>query len=186
MLMKLKYYMRGLGIGIILTTLILTIANPKEKLSDTEVIKRAKALGMVDAKELEDKSLSKVLENSKLTLAPSVTPTIALTPEPTITPEPTQVPTPKPTLAPTQAVEIPANEDRDGVNTGELITFSVVPGMSSGKVAAMLVEKGLIKDADDFNQYIVKVGKASVIRVGDYTLPKGASYEDIITKITTK
>ncbi len=187
--MKLKYYMRGLGIGIILTTLILIIANPKDKISDAEIRERAKALGMVDQK---DKSLSEVLENSKLTLAPTVAPTSAPSPEPTMAPESTQEPTatpepsPTPKPTPTPVVEIPEDDSRDGENNGELVTFSVEPGMSSGKVAAMLVEEGLIKDADEFNQFIVKEGKASIIRVGTYTLPKGASYEDIVMKITTK
>jgi hypothetical protein len=182
--MKLKYYMRGLGIGIVLTTLILIIANPKDKLTDTEIMERAKALGMVEAKDLEDKALSEVLESIKPSVTPSVAPTVAPTPEPSKAPEPTKAPTPTP--KPTPVVELPKDDNRDGENKGELVNFSVEPGMSSGKVAAMLVEKGLIKDAEDFNQYIVKVGKASVIRVGTYTLPKGATYEEIATKITTK
>ena len=32
--MKLKYYMRGLGIGILITTLIFAAAGKKEKLTD--------------------------------------------------------------------------------------------------------------------------------------------------------
>ena len=47
--MKLKYYLRGLGIGIILTTIILTISysGRKTELTDEEIIKRAEVLGMV-------------------------------------------------------------------------------------------------------------------------------------------
>lgn len=46
--MKLKYYLRGLGLGIILTGLILVIArNLNGGMSDKEIIKRAEALGMV-------------------------------------------------------------------------------------------------------------------------------------------
>jgi hypothetical protein len=182
--MKLKYYMRGLGIGIILTTLILTIANPKEKLTDTEIKDRAKALGMVEETEKEDKTLSELLDDIKPTLKPSVAPTEA--PEPTSLPEPTITPIPTPEPTPTPAVEIPENENRDGENVGELVTFTVEQGMSSRKVADMLVEKGLIKDSKDFNQFIVGEGKASVIHIGTYTLPKGASYEEIVTKITAK
>lgn len=196
--MKLKYYMRGLGIGIVLTTLILTIANPKEKLTDQEIMERAKALGMQDVGEVEDKSLSEVLGSGKPTVMPSVTPaqpsitpiiTPTPSPEPTATPQPTKEPkaSPKPTLA--LEPEQPKDNEQaknDGVNQGELITFTVEPGMSSGKVAALLVKEGLIQDADDFNQYIVKEGKASVIRVGTYTLPIGVSYDEIVAKLTEK
>ena len=47
--MKLKYYLRGLGIGIIITTLVLMIAysGHKTELTDEEIIARAEALGMV-------------------------------------------------------------------------------------------------------------------------------------------
>ncbi len=180
--------MRGLGIGIVLTTLLLTIANPKEKLTDTEIKERAKELGMVDKKEEEDASISELLEKNKPTTKPSTAPTQApeptALPEPTLTPTTTPEPTPEPT--PTPAVEIPVNDNRDGENTGELVTFTVDQGMSSGKVAAMLLEKGLIKDSEEFNRFIVEEGKAGVIRIGTYTLPKGASYEEILTKITTK
>ena len=49
--MKLKYYLRGMGIGIILTALVMGFAlgGRKATLSDAEVIKRAKALGMIEA-----------------------------------------------------------------------------------------------------------------------------------------
>ena len=52
--MKLKYYLRGLGVGIICTAILMGIAlsgNKKEKLTDTEIIERAKLLGMVMADE---------------------------------------------------------------------------------------------------------------------------------------
>ena len=48
--MKLKYYLRGLGVGVICTAIIMGIAlsgNKKEKLTDAEIIERARLLGMV-------------------------------------------------------------------------------------------------------------------------------------------
>ena len=55
--MKLKYYLRGLGVGIICTAILMGIAlsgNKKEKLTDTEIIERARLLGMVMAEEAQD------------------------------------------------------------------------------------------------------------------------------------
>lgn len=48
--MKLKYYLRGMGIGIILTAIVMGFAlgGRKAAISDAEVIQRAKALGMVE------------------------------------------------------------------------------------------------------------------------------------------
>ena len=47
--MKLKYYLRGLGLGVIFATLIMTISSVihNNNLSDEEIIKRAQKLGMV-------------------------------------------------------------------------------------------------------------------------------------------
>ena len=59
-LMKLKYYMRGLGIGILLTTLLFTLCGYQKKLSDQEIINLAKGLGMETAENEED-PLDKVL-----------------------------------------------------------------------------------------------------------------------------
>lgn len=48
--MGLKYYLRGLGVGIVVTALIMGIATnvQKETLSDEEIKERARALGMVE------------------------------------------------------------------------------------------------------------------------------------------
>lgn len=193
--MKLKYYMRGLGIGIVLTTLILTIGNPKEKLSDEAIMIRAKALGMVMKTEsnedldkaLEDIKPSGILDQQPSTAPtgePTTKPTQQPTPEPTQepTPQPTSEPTPEPTKEPTPTSAPKATETTDNTK----ITFSIQRGMSSGQVAALLEEKGIIEDGNDFNQYIIRMGKASVIKVGTFTLPAGASYEDIINEITSR
>ena len=48
--MNLKYYLRGLGIGIVMTAIIMGIASPakKETLTDKEITEKAKELGMID------------------------------------------------------------------------------------------------------------------------------------------
>ena len=59
--MKLKYYLRGLGIGILITTIIFIIGihvNQDQMFSDEEVIRRAKALGMVWMRRMERRSMN--------------------------------------------------------------------------------------------------------------------------------
>ncbi|WP_026497407.1 hypothetical protein [Butyrivibrio sp. WCD2001] len=65
--MKLKYYLRGLGLGIVLTAVIMGIALGKRtaKMSDEEIIKRAKQLGMVEA-ESTLSSYSETAKNSEV------------------------------------------------------------------------------------------------------------------------
>lgn len=67
-MMNLKYYLRGLGIGIIVTALIMSIAaGGKETLSNEEIKERAIALGMVEEGTLlEDAQAAlNTLENSE-------------------------------------------------------------------------------------------------------------------------
>ena len=60
--MKLKYYLRGLGVGILVTTVILMIAFARhpQKLTDEEIIARAEMLGMV----MEDKEAGESIPKS--------------------------------------------------------------------------------------------------------------------------
>lgn len=209
--------MRGLGIGIILTTLIFSIGGTKEKLTDQEIIARAEALGMVKEDEKE-KNLDNVLAEinqsvtpaQEITNAPTLAPTLAPTAKPTAvptkaptpeptkqptkvpTPEPTKVPSPKPTQKPKPTPTQKPKSDTDDKNQVKdqaekaKITFTISSGMTSEKVAAILKEKGLISSAADFDRYIIRAGKASDIKVGTYTILKGATYSQIISKITTK
>ncbi|MBR1852254.1 MAG: hypothetical protein IJ794_03620, partial [Lachnospiraceae bacterium] len=56
--MKLKYYLRGLATGLVVATLIITIANRDNKpFTDAQVRQRAMELGMVDGDSLKLSSL---------------------------------------------------------------------------------------------------------------------------------
>lgn len=131
--MKLKYYLRGLGIGILVTALILTIApGDKEVLSDAQIRERALQLGMVDGNSLTladvqagtNKGDSQETEESQHagesqtpepetsqsplpTEAPAPTESQepAKSPEPSATPEPTESPEPSATPEPTESLE---------------------------------------------------------------------------------
>ncbi len=54
--MNLKYYLRGLGLGIVMTAIIMGIAaHGKEKsLTEEEIVERAKTLGMIEEEQLEE------------------------------------------------------------------------------------------------------------------------------------
>lgn len=180
--MKLKYYLRGLGIGIILITLIFSISGNKEKLSNKEIISRAEKLGMVMWDEQpsisEAPAVSPVVTGSpEITESPDITGAI----DATITPSPTK----KPDMSDAVPTVAPKPTDKPIVGTSKTeITFTIEQGMSSGKVALLLFNSGLVDNADKFNEYVVQVGKADVIKIGKFTVEKGASYSDIMKVIT--
>ena len=52
--MKFKYYLRGCGIGILFTTIILMISfhSGKNQMTDSQVMERASELGMITTQEM--------------------------------------------------------------------------------------------------------------------------------------
>jgi len=99
--MKRKYYMRGLGIGVLITTIIFTVAVPKKEvaMTDEEVIARAQELGYTKEKQnVTPDDINKVKEQitgeASVTDAPETTSEV--TPEGTPGPTPSPVPTPEP------------------------------------------------------------------------------------------
>ena len=96
--MKRKYYLRGLGLGILVTAIVCSIAGPKAP-SDEDIIKRAEELGYVKAAESDDSSIGiKDLLNKE-------------TPVPTPTEKPvvTETPVPTPTALPPRSLTRPAH-----------------------------------------------------------------------------
>lgn len=60
--MNLKYYLRGLGLGIVMTAVIMgiTVPDKERNLTDEEIVEKAKDLGMI-----EDSELAEYLEEAK-------------------------------------------------------------------------------------------------------------------------
>ncbi len=140
---KKKYYMRGLGIGILLTASIFMIkdnyAKPKI-LSDAEICARAEELGYVLKDDLKLNSGTAIdlddLKN-KLTDTPAPTLTSTSTPVPTETPEPTAGPTEEPaktsTPAPTDT-PVPTNTPAPTATNTPTPTVSPTPAPTSTPV----------------------------------------------------
>ena len=64
--MRLKYFLRGLGIGIVVTTIILAIShNAGRRMSDSEVIGRAKELGMAYTTAAQENSIESAAETTE-------------------------------------------------------------------------------------------------------------------------
>ena len=169
--MKLKYYLRGLGIGILVTAVIMgvTQGSRKETLSDREIRERAAALGMVEpGNSLAD------LEAAETPAATEI-PEAIETPEAAETPAATEAPaateTPEVTARPTQK---PAEEEE-----GSSYTFEIQAGDSSYQVAYRLQQAGLVADARDFDNYLCSKGYDRKLKTGSYEIPETATEEEI-------
>lgn len=187
--MKLKYYLRGLGIGILVTAVIMgvTQGSRKETLSDREIRERAAALGMVEPgnslADLEAAETPAATETPEAVETPAATeiPEAAETPASTETPEAAETPaateapaateTPEVTARPTQK---PAEEEE-----GSSYTFEIQAGDSSYQVAYRLQQAGLVADARDFDNYLCSKGYDRKLKTGSYEIPETATEEEI-------
>lgn len=197
--MKLKYYLRGLGIGILVTTVILSLAGVGRKnMTDEEVVKRAKELGMVESTLLSD-----LPDQTKTDEVRPTEPEISLQPE---TSEPETGPeleesasTPETPEAPEETPEAPeetpvAPEEtpvspEDGnpdIPAGETVTLVIGRGESSTTVSKNLKKAGIVEDAAAFDRFLCNNGYDKKIITGTYEIPYGASEEEIAKIITRK
>ena len=203
---KNKYYMRGVGVGILVCALILIISriNTQAEISDEEIISRARALGMIESGEqslTEATSVSdegdvqdtepspSIAESSEPSAEPSVLPSEEPSPETSAEPsaEPSVVPSEETSAEPSVETSPEASpvEDDDQLLTDLVyVTLTIYSGNSSDTVARRAEELGLITNAKEFDAYLVSNGYANRIRVGSFQIPMGASYEFIAKAIT--
>ena len=107
--MNRKEYVRGLGLGILITAVIFTFFKPETKsMTEEEIIQYAVSLGYEKVEKQEKDPISNLddIKSQAMgtgTPTPTLTPvpTLTLTPEPTNAPTPTLTPTPEPTSTPT-------------------------------------------------------------------------------------
>ena len=174
--MKLKYYLRGIGIGIIVAVAICISAglrngNTGKAMTDEEIKLRAAELGMTEEKVLSDMAAPTVEVTEIVEPEP--------TPEPTKEPEPTPEPTkePEPTPEPTkEPVKEAVSETAD---SADYVTITIERGNGSDTVAKKLAAAGLISDASSYDKWLMQNGYDRVIAAGTHKIPKGAGNEEI-------
>ncbi len=204
--MKLKYYLRGVGAGILFAAVILTISyrtTSGTQLSDAEIIKRAEELGMVRQSDIKMDDI--VAPTTEPTAAPTAEPTAEPTTEPSDTSEATPTPAEEssdtdstdsldaPETSPIpSSTEEPSGETEDStpsaVNESDDIPVSIeiISGMTSEDVAYLLKEKGVLEDVRAFNQFLKQNNYTTRIRVGIFPIEKFAAYQDIADVIVSK
>lgn len=162
--MKLKYYLRGLGIGILVTAAILTIVyHTKGSMSDSQIMKRAAQLGMVMASTEDDTLFA---QTTQVDTTIEETGTISVEETTTVV---------ETTEAVTEAPTEPAVAEA---------VLTISPGMYSESVSAELVRLGIITNQKEFNSYLVNNGYAECIQTGDFKIKADMSYDEIARIIT--
>ena len=201
--MRLKYYLRGLGLGIIFAVFIMMVGyrNHGSSMSDSEIIEKAKALGMVETEDSSGMKNDKKTDNKtdkksdKKTDTSEPDTTIADTSAAEDTQNGTDN-TDADNIAGTADADTTAPSDvaatdsaaSDAAQPQQNTTFTVTVG--SGDTCRMIAERlqaaGIIDDAEKFRAYMGQKGVDQFIADGSHEIPYGASYDDIINILTQK
>lgn len=214
--MKLNYYMRGLGIGIVVTALLMGIASSgkKEQMTDEEIRQRAMEMGMVDGNIVladmpenhEDEEEQKEEGNEKEEVLTSLSGTGSADNKDSA----------KDTQTGRQGQEndkeaenlktengddsegeleeggegpeetLGDNQRENGETVNEIIVISINSGDGSRVVANKLLQAGLIEDAAAFDEYLCRNGYDKRLKTGRHDIPVNATDEEIAASITTK
>lgn len=194
--MKFKYFLRGLGVGIIFASIVCLTAyqgNAKKEITDEEIIRRAKELGMIEKEDkigdlLAQDVLITTEKNEDTVLTTEINEQVDT--EKKIdrqTDTEKQADTEKQTDAEKQeGTEKQTDTEIQQEPENEMITIKIERGASSLPVCKKLEKLGMIEDANDFDAYLIKNGYASKLRVGEHSLKKGMSYHDIAEALSDK
>lgn len=200
--MKLRYYLRGLGIGIAVTALFFVIYTGRVNhgMSDEEVKKRAAELGMIEntvLKPVAGDSDHTAVEEPSTTDEPDTDAPVTEEPKTDapetdgpVTEEPdTQEPdtdgsdTDGPDTEDSTAQEPVTGDDRPAE---EYVQITINRGDSSLTAARKLEEAGVIEDAKDFDRYLSQNGYDKYIKTGVHEIPLTGTYEQIARKLTSR
>lgn len=190
--MNLKRYLRGLGIGIIVTALIIGISSYRktDAISDEEIKSRAQELGMVveaemdSAKEIDEDVLvdNAIDATDQIEVEESVA--TDLNEELEIVNEEDLIEKPEESTELEETSGVPDTDSNDievdpNEEVAEFILLSIHSGESSYAVASELESLEIVENATEFDAYLCTNGYATRIHVGDHEIPVNATYEEI-------
>lgn len=210
--MKLKSYLRGLGLGMIVTTIILvvTFKAAHHEMTDDEIISKARELGMVETSlYASGVTTEEFTEKLTATQAPSQEPTTGkpsgegkTEPETTRREEETTKKEEETTKKPQETTrreeetttkkpqettkrEEETTKKPQETTTGDKEIVLVFENISSAdKASRILYDAGVIQDVDSFNDFLSDNGYARKITEGTFTFKKGMTFEEIAKVIT--
>ena len=180
--MKLKYYLRGLGIGIIVTTIILAscFSMQKPKMTDAQIIEKATQLGMIMpgqdgtvTAETETTEPEETEQKKEQQMAAEESQQETETQTEVTEEQETE------TTQETEASENTENAESEEPTQQEPFTLVINRGDVCRTMCENLAANGVIDDAEGLRKYLSEIGYASFISAGTYQIPYHASYEEI-------
>ena len=202
--MKLRYYLRGLGIGIVVTAFIMSRVSKTEELTDAQIKVRALELGMVEETVLADlpqaaaekdetkedgnsyfdytAGEAEILEQEKSETEKLQEDSGEEVEEDKNEEEiinSTEKMTEIATNEEAKKEEVQLNINNQEEKTEKYIIIAIEPGNGSETVSRRLYNAGLVESAIEYNRFLVENGYDRILVVGNHEIPEGASEEDM-------
>ena len=194
--MNLKYYLRGLGLGIVMTAILLgiTAGGKKETLTDEEIVARAKSLGMADEAELSA-SVEKAKADTEAGLRTEIEKELKNSLQAEIRAE-VMAEIEAEMQAEQVSRQLPEGDAAD--ETGgteeteeapkepepEPVEFTVYSGELPQEISSRLEQAGLVESASEFEKFLLGNGYDRSIVAYKYRIPADADEEQIAKIIT--
>lgn len=207
--MKIRYYLRGLGLGILVTAIFFMVSGKNSQPMSDEMIKaRAKELGMSESvvlselsteEETTEENTTEITTNEEVTTEQVEEETTVT--EETVSEEPVSEETEAEEISSEEAVSEESTEEtvvevasqssstqeaepesetpENTASNTEPVTITVNRGEGSDTVSRRLQEAGLVADAYEYDKYLMANGYDKRIGAGEHVIPAGATWEDI-------
>ena len=186
--MKLKYYLRGVGIGIVGTTIIFMILISLNRIDTKTQEDPDKDAKPQTVAELEENIKETESESSSEAKKPAETEKDALSKkEPETEKDKLPAKEPETEKGIKQEEKTPKTEPDTGKQQQEeKVRFEIRGGEYSDTICKKLKDAGLIDNAEAFNAYLVEKNFDNAILPGTYDIPKDSTYEEIAVLLTAK
>lgn len=189
--MRLKYQLRGLGIGIMITAALLmgfsndedasakadntvVVASTADETTETDITETEAALTTQEEAKTETEAVSNVEESTSEMISEVETENVS-----------EEIQTERPTTEQTDMVETEATEAASSeLASNEAVTIKIVGGDDSGTVSRKLQTAGLVDNAREYDAYLMQHGYDKKIAVGTVEIEKGSSWLEIAEKIS--
>lgn len=208
--MKLKYYLRGLGIGIVVTALLMGYSNKNRAAEPKAEVATEETAGDLLADRNGEATTEEVIEQSTVENV-TVETDSAETSEEEISQEETaselesstqeaETITETESVTETETESVQAEEATDKKEQTQssteadagnallqtTIEINIVRGDDSGTVARKLQNAGMVESATEYDAYLMQHGYDKKIRVGKVEIPVDATWQEIAEYISGK
>lgn len=208
--MKLKYYLRGLGIGIVVTALLMGYSNKNRAAEPKAEVATEETAGNLLADRNGEATTEEVIEQSTVENVTVETDSAETSEEETSQEETAselesstqeaETITETESVTETETESVQAEEATDKKEQTQssteadagnallqtTIEINIVRGDDSGTVARKLQNAGMVESATEYDAYLMQHGYDKKIRVGKVEIPVDATWQEIAEYISGK